>query len=238
MSEVKKRGRPKKIKNKKKIINEQELILHLPIQINNNTNATKTENTYNVLIMSSESDEDEQHIMPNNQTKVSSDSCNNMYPINLKFISIQNNKVLKIELTNIACWWCTYNCDTLPIILPIKYLDDKYYFVGCFCSCNCALSYNLFILNDENVHTRYSLLKHVYKDLVKSDIYPAESKECLERYGGPITIEQYRKNFIRHVYNINIIFPPLCSINPQVEITNRHSVDSIYKTTLSSLLSK
>lgn len=123
-----------------------------------------------------------------------------IYPVDLELFDMQNN-VLVPKKTNICCWWCTYQFDWLPTFLPEKYSDGKFYVTGCFCSFNCKAAYNL-NLNDSKVWERYSLIKQLYyminKDKIKSisdiEINIAGPKELLEKFGGPMTINEYRKN--------------------------------------------
>ena len=49
--------------------------------------------------------------------------------INLKIPLIDYNIGNQIipEKTNVCCWWCTYNFDTIPIYIPEIYHDNKYF---------------------------------------------------------------------------------------------------------------
>jgi len=122
------------------------------------------------------------------------------YPIDLKLFDLQNEDFVP-KKTNTHCWWCTYQFDTFPTYLPEKYFEGKFQVYGCFCSFNCAGAYNL-NLNDNKVWERYSLLKQLYyfinKDKISSivdiEINIAGPKELLEKYGGSMKIEDYRKN--------------------------------------------
>jgi len=123
-----------------------------------------------------------------------------LYPIDLKLFDLHNNQLIP-KKTNICCWWCTYQFDTLPTYLPEKYCREQFYVSGCFCSFNCAGAYNL-SLNDNKIWERYSLLKQLYyiinKDKINSiigiEINIAGPKELLEKYGGTMKIDDYRKN--------------------------------------------
>lgn len=123
-----------------------------------------------------------------------------VYPINLKLFDIYNNQLIPIK-TDIHCWWCTYQFDCLPTYLPEKIIDNKFNVRGCFCSFNCAGAYNL-NLNDNKKWDRLSLLKQMYyainKDKINQitdiEINVSGPKELLEKYGGNMTIEDYRKN--------------------------------------------
>jgi len=123
-----------------------------------------------------------------------------VYPIDLKLFDKQNNELIP-KKTNIHCWWCTYQFDTFPTYLPEKYFKDEFYVCGCFCSFNCAGAYNL-SLNDNKIWERYSLLKQLYyiinknkiSSMVDIEINIAGPKELLEKYGGTMKIDDYRKN--------------------------------------------
>jgi hypothetical protein len=123
-----------------------------------------------------------------------------MYPIDLKLFDIQNGLFIP-KKTNLCCRWCTYNFDWLPTYLPEKYSDGVFYVSRCFCSFNCKAAYNL-SLGDNKVWERYSLIKMMYylinKDKIKNindiEINVAGPIDLLEKYGGPMTIEEYRKN--------------------------------------------
>ncbi len=122
------------------------------------------------------------------------------YPIDLKLFDELNNEMIP-KKTNICCWWCTYQFETLPTYLPEKYCKEQFHVLGCFCSFNCAGAYNL-NLNDNKIWERYSLLKQLYyiinknkiNSMVDIEINIAGPKELLEKYGGSMKIDDYRKN--------------------------------------------
>lgn len=97
--------------------------------------------------------------------------------------------------TDICCWWCTYNFDTYPVYMPLRYMEAKDYFKvkGIFCSFECCAAYGL--KHEKNMKS-LSLVKFLYKRMTKSkgpsDIKPSPPKEILKKYGGPISIEEYR----------------------------------------------
>jgi hypothetical protein len=142
-----------------------------------------------------------------------------IYPINLKLFDMTQNKLTPLK-TNICCWWCTYNFDCLPTYLPEKYFENKFYVSGCFCSFNCAGAYNLNI-SDNKVWERYSLLKLLYylvnKDKILSindiEINISGPKELLEKYGGPMKIEDFRKNSKIIGREYHKLIPPFLPMN-------------------------
>jgi hypothetical protein len=150
-----------------------------------------------------------------------------VYPINLKLFDLYNNQLIPSK-TNLCCWYCTYNFDNLPTYLPEKYSDGIFYVSGCFCSFNCAGAYNLG-LSDNKIWERYSLLKLLYYkinlDKINSindiEINISGPKELLEKYGGPMEIEEYRKNSKILGREYHKLIPPFLPINYGFEeITN------------------
>lgn len=148
------------------------------------------------------------------------------YPVNLKLFDVDGSNYV-MKYTNIPCWWCTYNFDWLPVGIPEKYHNDTFYVWGCFCSFNCKAAYNLNI-NDNRVWERYTLMKQLYyiinKDNIVSiaeiEINPAGPKELLEKYGGPMSIDVYRKNSKILGKEYHKLIPPFTPINMAFQETN------------------
>ena len=138
--------------------------------------------------------------------------------MNLNLIETNTGQPLIVEKTNIACWWCTYNFDTLPCFIPEKIVNDKYYVFGCFCSYNCAASYNL-KMEDSYIWNRYSLLKKLYNIIhnTNDDITIAPPREVFTKFGGTLAYEEYRKNCKKNTKEYRFIMPPMTSIVPLIE---------------------
>ena len=133
-----------------------------------------------------------------------------------------NNKpnVQPLTSTNPSkCWWCSYNCDII-VELPEHYFNNMFYTNGKFCSYNCAMAYNI-DLNDENISKRNSLLYLHYKKTYNTSciITPSPSWKILKDFGGSVTIDDFRSNFIIHTSNYLYIKPPLISRIAYVEKT-------------------
>jgi len=141
-----------------------------------------------------------------------------VYKMNLNFIDIHSGTQIVREKTDIACWWCGYNFDTVPCFIPDKIYNDTYYVFGCFCSFNCAAAYNL-KMDDAFVWDRYSLLKRLYNitDETHEDINIAPPRETFSRLGGPLTYEDYKKNCKKCSKEYRFIMPPMTSIVPLIE---------------------
>lgn len=147
------------------------------------------------------------------------------YTNNLSFISYKTGKPITIKKTSIRCWWDTYMFDTLPCFLPELFHNSTYHVIGCFCSFNCALAYNLYYLKDHKIYQRKSLVYKLYREIYKLkmeddiNIKEAPPKEILNEYGGNenMTIEKYRRSFITMNKEYVVFFPPLKPINMIIE---------------------
>lgn len=145
--------------------------------------------------------------------------------INLKLFDINNDgKPIIVDKTNIACWWCSYNFDTLPCFLADRYVNEKYYVFGCFCSYSCAMKYNS-NLGDYRVATRQAIMKDLCNTIFGSTemIIEAPEKELLEKFGGPMTIEEFRNHSLLCKKEFKIKIPPLMPLVSTVEEKFRDS---------------
>jgi hypothetical protein len=131
------------------------------------------------------------------------------------------------ESSDSHCWWCSHSFDTVPVGLPNKYCpkQKKFYLYGCFCSFNCAHSYNLDI-KDYKVWERYALLNYIKKIIYKNTnntdnlikpIISAPPKEVLKVYGGELSIEEYRNSSISIPKEYYHLLPPMIPIFSVVE---------------------
>lgn len=128
----------------------------------------------------------------------------NYKKLNINLIDSKSFKPIIPENNNICCWWCCHTFDNYACFLPERYEDiyesegksiGTYYVMGCFCSDNCALSYNI-NLNDYKTNDRTSLIKRIHYEKTKSyNLTPAPPKEVLKKFGGPYSIDEYRRNF-------------------------------------------
>ncbi len=158
------------------------------------------------------------------------------HPINMKIVDNNTGKIMEQNNNDICCWWCTYNFDSYPCFIPEKYYEEKYYVFGCFCSFNCAASYNL-NMNDYKVMERYALLKKLYNQNSDKRNKLAPPKEVLEKYGGIVSIENYRRNFITCDKEYRINLPPLVALTHLIdeitierqEINTRTSITGLKK---------
>jgi hypothetical protein len=154
------------------------------------------------------------------------------YPVNLKIFDVKDDEIIP-KKTHINCWWCTCKFECLPSFIPDKYHNNKFYVFGCFCSFNCAGAYNL-SMNDNRVWERYALMKQLYYMINKNNITSisdieiniAGPKELLEKYGGPMTIDEYRKNSKILGREYHKLMPPFLPINIGFEETTNSKTNS------------
>lgn len=122
------------------------------------------------------------------------------------------------NITNIYCQWCCHPFNTPPCALPIKYIKGKFFLRGCFCSFNCAAAYN-FDNKDYDMWERYSLLNFLYKKMYQTPyirVKIAPPRESLKIFGGFLSIEEFRLNFLV-IKQYEVILPPMISIIPKIE---------------------
>lgn len=113
--------------------------------------------------------------------------------------------------TNVACWNCTHTFDGIPIAIPGSLHRNKSTLVGCygvFCSFNCAKRYCM----NKNRHDsmqQLQLLSLLHMKILGNTarIFPAPPFQALDKYGGYMSIEEYRKDFISLPPN-NTMFDP------------------------------
>lgn len=146
--------------------------------------------------------------------------------MDINFISINGKEIEIKENVDTCCWWCTEPFRGIPCFLPEKYIDGIYYVYGCFCSFSCVMAYNV-DLSDYKSSDRSSLIKKLYIQMMKNngkecelnkEIKIAPSRLTLKKFGGTLTIDEFRNT----EYNDNeyrIIVPPMISIVPLVEKT-------------------
>lgn len=128
--------------------------------------------------------------------------------------------------TSIACYNCCHKFSNAPIGIPVKYSNDVFYVVGCFCSLECAMSYNLNERDQiDNMWEKNNLLNLLSKRLGnhKGYIKPAPNRLCLKFFGGHLTIDEYR-DFHKSNKVTCFNFPPMQTLTQQVEEINESDI--------------
>lgn len=140
--------------------------------------------------------------------------CINILPVEIS--NERSDSLASGIKTDICCFWCTYQFDTHPVCMPESYdgKRDIFKVFGCFCSFNCALSFSM-------KHRRFGhqeLVSNMHKKLTGEfmTIKKAPDPYCLKKFGGPISIEDYRQTF-RTGRDITINVFPMIFMPWQIE---------------------
>lgn len=149
----------------------------------------------------------------------------------LKMIASDETKNEWDMSTECCCFNCTEKFQTVPIGIPIRYFRNKFYCRDVFCSFNCAARF-IFMGFD----MRYQFKKWEYYSLLcfmsnkinmeingndnKNKIKIADDPKLLKKFGGPLSIEQYRDNFYILDSQHSIMYPPLACMYPQAEVAH------------------
>lgn len=132
-----------------------------------------------------------------------------------------------------ACFWCCESFEGRPCVIPSFITDDVWHVYGNYCTPQCALAYLLSETID--THTRWeriALLNRLYADSFEGRIYPAPSRESLQRFGGPVTAEDYRTMSIQQRVRVDIHLPPMVSILASMDTKPIDFYETPLRTTL------
>lgn len=129
------------------------------------------------------------------------------------------------------CWYCDEPFDNQPVGIPTVAMsdsyEDTYYLQGNYCSFNCAAR-DLF----ENSHsadsqssTIYEIMNFIYNEVNDSDDYEkiklAPPNKSLKKFGGPLTLEEFRKNNLTNIrYELfkSPLIPALYHIQENIDL--------------------
>jgi len=148
-----------------------------------------------------------------NSIQTNNDIRSKMLDLNL--INFIDSNTIVVDKTNYACFWCTEKFDNLPCFLPDKFVGGKYYVFGCFCSPSCVRKYNS-CMNDYRITIRDVLITKLYGSIF-GDIPMAPERELLEKFGGPLKLEEFRNmaHLLKKEYRMKL--PPIIPLLPIIE---------------------
>jgi hypothetical protein len=236
---MKKRGRkPKNKPIENKIVSipvnsdEEPIIVHLPISLEDVVNESNDDNQNKVydnkIFIKSEKDlvkkvkhiEDEDLLLKQINQKL----------IETEKIFMLGKSVNKVNVYNIKfkpgtkCLWCKHSFDLPSIELPEDYFNGTFYCMGNFCSWNCAKSFNIDV-NDSSTWKRESLLNLMYYKTYGDfkEIIPAPSWLMLEDFGGLLNINDFRNLFLFNNKDYLVLHPPLITRQLQIEESYKKS---------------
>lgn len=127
------------------------------------------------------------------------------------FFRIMNDFVSEewLEKTNVCCWWCCHNFDTIPLGLPIHYnpTNKKFRVRGIFCGFPCMMAYH----NDKKMTFKY-LITFLYNKLTGVNINdiaiePSPPRNVLKMFGGELSIEEFRNSIKDHKIYKMVTYP-------------------------------
>jgi hypothetical protein len=127
------------------------------------------------------------------------------------FMNMKETRQLP-DKTDIACFWCTYEFEHTPYIIPRFEENGIWYVYGNFCCAECAMAHLL--EEKEDLHTRWeriALLHRLY-NVTNTRIYSAPQRAILKRFGGQLSIEEYRSVIAKKQTRIDINYPPMISL--------------------------
>ena len=228
-NKMRKRGRPRKTKSQQKATQEREdiksandddIIVCFPITSQDLVDAKLRREDLNISSQLSDikqpSDEDDNDVEDTKTHDVISDRRGlKICPIKFPVDNINDDGTIVPSYTERACLWDTCKIRGIPCFLPDSFYDDNFYVVGMFCSLNCAVAYNI-QLNDYKVNERYSLLKVLYGK-THENIEPAPSYQVLMKFGGMLSIKEYRQKLIAGDTEYRLISPPMTHISQSWE---------------------
>tara|TARA_B100000780_G_C21125699_1_gene456702 strand:+ start:678 stop:1706 length:1029 start_codon:yes stop_codon:yes gene_type:complete len=139
---------------------------------------------------------------------------------------IENKDWLKS--TNVLCWWCCHTFDNSPFGIPIKFKKEKFFVQGCFCSLECACSYNFYENNTtQDKWECYSLINLLSQKIGNKNIIKlAPHKVSLKIFGGKLDIDEFR-NFSNNNKIINVLDYPMIATNQQLEEINYNTQNNM-----------
>ena len=163
--------------------------------------------------------------------------CFKKYDLMVQYRDTQTSMKLPIK-TDVACFWCAHTFVNQPCILPEREEKGTYHVYGNFCCPECAVSYLLEESLDATTRwERMALLNRIYGEACKhARIFPAPSRSSLKLFGGPMTIEAFRKTILQGKVRIDIQMPPMVSILGSLDTKPIDFYDSSLKNTVSPLL--
>lgn len=163
--------------------------------------------------------------------------CFTTYDLMVQYRDSQTTMKLPLT-TDIACYWCAHTFVNQPCVLPEREEGGTYFIYGNFCSPECGVSYLLEESLDATTRwERMALLNRIYGGKNKhARIFPAPARSSLKLFGGPMTIEMYRKTILQGKVRIDIQMPPMVSILGSLDTKPIDFYDSSLKNTVSPLL--
>ena len=91
--------------------------------------------------------------------------------------------------------------------IPLRYDNNVFHCYGDFCSFECCGRYIIDNYHNNDLFNKFTLLNNLYNQTYKTvnkSIQIAPNRLLLKMFGGPLTLEEYKKENINS-YDINIL---------------------------------
>jgi len=145
------------------------------------------------------SDTEEDYITDNNSQKFSVVKKQNKIKAMKHFKDVYSTGE-EILQSKFRCMYCHHEFSNKPFFLPYDYEQklQRYKIMGNFCSPNCVKAYSI---NSKIFCTKIHLVGQMYRSLFSKDyrIKPAPPINILKCYGGTLSIDEFRANFINNI---------------------------------------
>lgn len=133
------------------------------------------------------------------------------------------------QTTQIHCYWCCSGFDNAPHGIPVKYIGERFFVFGCFCSLSCAAAYN-YDSRESNaeIWERHNLINLLARKMKLDKVKAAPPRLSLDIFGGHLSIEEFRA-YTNSNKLININFPPMRTMTQQIEEINEVDISNEFK---------
>lgn len=132
-----------------------------------------------------------------------------------------------LHKTDVCCWWCCHNFNTVPLGFPYEYNNKskKFKVKGAFCSFGCMLSYK----DDRKLHQKNYLINYLYTKLTGdslNNVKPAPPRYTLRMFGGDLSIDEFR-NASKENKVYKMIEYPMCIYKDYVEEIDIENIKNV-----------
>lgn len=131
--------------------------------------------------------------------------------------------------TNIHCWHCVHPFESTPVPIPVTYdkRTETFKVIGCFCSFNCAKTYIATRLDGPSRFKSNSLLIYMYRKVLNRHAYHKINKAppvtALDIFGGPLSIQEFRRSCHEQISTVTQLSFPMIVINDHIEYSFSNS---------------
>jgi hypothetical protein len=133
--------------------------------------------------------------------------------------------------TDLCCWWCCHNFESIPLGYPVQFIDKikKFRTRGVFCSFPCIVAYG-----NEQKESKTELIRYMFRKLTGMSSYnkklePAPPRCALKMFGGELTIEEFRNANQNHKIYQMIEYPMIVSRDfiSEIDLAKVKSVNNV-----------